>query len=500
MMPVSRVAAAVLLSAAVPAGAHAATTARETTPHTTAKPAATNDSGDSTSSDGLYALFPASPEQEKSAGEFYGSYDAPGGVKSLRAGLFVGNALKPAAGDPGTASATAAATNGQASERAGVGTGGGWLPLALAFSVTLLLAVGLLSAPLAATARAALPRDFVGITAEDVFAGSDSYQTSNLQRQRAVGFTTIRQVFRWSEIEPTPTAYDFTATDRFVLNAARAGIRVFPLLFGEPTWASSRPVGNTDRVTFPPINNNYFARFASVVAARYGPGGSLWRANPTVVATPILAYQLWNEPNLPMYWGRAVNPAAYANMVRTATPAIRKVQPKAVIVSGGIPDSKLGMKPASFLKRFMKARGGTAIDALGVHPYALKVATVLKLTQKMRRTLDRYKGKKIKLWVTELGWAAGGPFTQGRTVSNARQASAIASAYKSLAKHRRALKLNGIFYFAWRDLPPYPGRTDFWGLRTGLITLAGTDKPALPALTRTIKLLTKPVVTKKKTK
>ncbi len=485
MMPILRVATAALVGVTVAPGA--ARAADDASTAALAASIAESKRGVGTSSDGLYAIFPDTTTTGAEASELYGEL-SPAETRALATGVFIGRTLRPAEGDPGTASARAAARDGHASARAGVGHAGRWVPLAIAFCVTLLLAIGILSVPLAKTAEAKLPANFAGVTAEDVYIGAPDYQAAQFAKQRKVGFTTIRQVFRWNELEPAPGIYDFSVTDRFVLAAARSRVRVLPLLFGEPAWATSRAAGNTVRATFPPRDNALFARFAAAVAARYGPGGALWKANPGVAAQPIGAYQLWNEPNLPIYWGGKVNAAAYARLVIAGAAAIRAVQPAALIVSGGLPDSKLGVKPKKFLAAYLKAGGGPATSAVGVHPYALKVKTVVALTRTMRKTLDATKaGRKIRLWVTELGWAAGGPPAKGRTVSKKVQASLVSQSFRALAKSRKRLKLEGVIYFAWRDLPPYPGRTDFWGLRTGLLTHAGKDKPAVKALTKTIK-------------
>ena len=48
---------------------------------------------------------------------------------------------------------------------------------------------------LAAPAGAALPRDFIGLGADDVFAGDPNYRTSNLSAQSAIGVGLLRQLF-----------------------------------------------------------------------------------------------------------------------------------------------------------------------------------------------------------------------------------------------------------------------------------------------------------------
>jgi hypothetical protein len=52
---------------------------------------------------------------------------------------------------------------------------------------------------------------------------------------------------------------------------------------------------------------------------------------------------------------------------------------------------------------------------------------------------------------------------------------------------RSKLKLRGVVYYSWRDSLPYAGRTDFWGLHTGLLDLAGRPKPGLKAFRQALK-------------
>ena len=41
------------------------------------------------------------------------------------------------------------------------------------------------------------------------------------------------------------------------------------------------------------------------------------------------------------------------------------------------------------------------------------------------------------------------------------------------------LRIAGFIYFGWRDGRPYPGRSDYWGLHTGLIENDGAPKVSL---------------------
>jgi len=68
-------------------------------------------------------------------------------------------------------------------------------------------------------------------------------------------------------------------------------------------------------------------------------------------------------------------------------------------------------------------------------------------------------------------------------VSEAGQASLTRRTITELAGFRGRLRLDGIFYFSWRDVPPPPGSGDHWGLHTGLLRQDGSRKPAFQALT-----------------
>src|SRR5258707_816180 len=73
-------------------------------------------------------------------------------------------------------------------------------------------------------------------------------------------------------------------------------------------------------------------------ARRYGPSGSFWAQNPQLPRHPITAWQIWNEPNLPVYWRPRPSAAAYVQMLRLASQRIKAVDPSAEIVTAGLPN------------------------------------------------------------------------------------------------------------------------------------------------------------------
>ena len=329
------------------------------------------------------------------------------------------------------------------------------------------------------TASAALPSGFVGITSEDTFTGSGSYRDASLAAQRKAGVRLLRQTFDWSQIEYRPGAYDWSAHDDLVLDAARNGILVLPLLFKPPVWHSAGPAGA--RSTYPPRNPGSMAYFAAVAAARYGPGGALWREHPEVAPRPIRAWQIWNEPSLRQYWGGRPNAKAYVKLLKSVGGAIKRVDRRAEIVSAGLPPSKLrGAVPLlRYIKQVYRAGGKRYFDTLAVNSYATSARELGKLLEGVRRQMDRSKDKRARIWITELGWCDNGP-RHRFCVGSANQAKLTRNSIALIKRNRKRLNLRGFVFYSWRDGAPYaPNYQDQWGLHTGLVDLNGRPKPAL---------------------
>ena len=99
----------------------------------------------------------------------------------------------------------------------------------------------LLGAAVARPAAAApQPNPFVGIVSEDAFGGTPAYRQDVLGRIAGLGAGTVRQTLDWSLVEPAQGRLDWTTYDGWVGAGAQAGIRVLPVLFNPPGWASRR--------------------------------------------------------------------------------------------------------------------------------------------------------------------------------------------------------------------------------------------------------------------
>ena len=352
-----------------------------------------------------------------------------------------------------------------------------------------LVLIGCLSAPADAAARPLA--GFAGILSEDTYAGTPAYQAKTLKKMHATGFTLLRETFNWGDIQPRPDVLDFSATDRFVLAAAKQRMRVLPILFGQPTWAVTKSGGpHTSATTsYPPRDPGTLAAFGAAVAKRYGPGGTLWTKHPTLKPMPTTGYQIWNEQNLRVYWGGRPSATAYVNLLKPVATAIRAVQPRAEIVTGGMPQSKSGIALTSYVRGLYKRGGGPYIDTVAVNAYSADANRMLQRLRAVRRIMNQSGGRGDRMRVSEFGWADGGPRAKPYTVGRKRQASLISSTVRALYRARRGLKLRGFVYSDWRDLPIYRGGKDFYGLHTGLLKKNGKGKLALAAMKRALRTI-----------
>jgi hypothetical protein len=350
-------------------------------------------------------------------------------------------------------------------------------------AILVLLVLALIAATPAAAAK--LPPGFVGIASEDVFAGDSNYRTSNLNAQSSVGVQLHRQTFNWSQIETTPGVYDLSFYDGYVAKASAHGVRILPILFNAPSFHLNRRSG---KAACPPRSNAPFSAFARALVRRYGPRGTLWTERPHLPKHPITAWQIWNEPNLDVYWCGKANAKRYVAMLRTVGKAIRKVDRRAEIVTAGLPDSRLkrSVRLTKYLGQMYRAGAKRAFDTLAINSYAKDQRQLKSLLTSVRRLMNRRKDWRAPIWITELGWGDKGP--KSRFIVGAKgQAKRITKSFALIKKQRRKLRLRGVVYFSWRDAPPYPPKyKDLWGLHTGLLKVNGSRKPAYSAFKKAV--------------
>jgi polysaccharide biosynthesis protein PslG len=285
---------------------------------------------------------------------------------------------------------------------------------------------------------------------------------------------TLRINLAWGSVQAGPHAgYDWSHYDGVIGDAAKNGIRVLPTVYSSPTWAEPTP-------EYPPLGERLpeFEDFARAAVERYGTNGNFWKQNPGIPRMPITLWQLWNEPNSPLFWKPTPDPGDYLALLRGFDSAARGADPHARILLGGLfPDPAGGITMQAFMSALYRGGAEGLFDAAAIHPYAANPTIALARTEQLRRAMDRAGDHVAGLWISEVGWASGGD-PSGLTVGPERQADYLRRTFQLEAEHRVELGLRGVIWYSLND-----AAGSVWPAHCGLFNLDGTAKPSWGAFT-----------------
>lgn len=230
---------------------------------------------------------------------------------------------------------------------------------------------------------------------------------------QAAGVSMVRIDASWSTIEPTAPvqgihSYNFSYFDTRVALMAAHHLTWLPILDYSAPWAATVP-GDWRS---PPLHDSDFATYAAAVAARYGPGGSFWSANPGLPYEPVRIFEVWNEQNGGYFWDTGSDPAGYAALYTATRAAIRQLVPGAQVIVGGLVDPI--SRATSFVTGMFAAQPGLRgnVDGFALHPYASSDVGVELTVQAFRATLRALGEGSAPLELTEFGWTTDGSSAQ----------------------------------------------------------------------------------------
>jgi hypothetical protein len=202
----------------------------------------------------------------------------------------------------------------------------------------------------------------------------------------------LRVLIPWNLIETAKGRYDWGQTDVVINAAAAHNLRVLGVIAFTPDWAKAPGTF----YSAPPDAASDYADFAGAVARRYGGQVSSW--------------QLWNEPNLPMFFGFTPhNAPKYTELVKAAYPAIKAVQPNSTVVLAGLSRLPGDESPPAFLASVYAAGGKGSFDAAAAHPYVFPSGVAANPeggwsdVGAMRGVMVANGDGGKKIWMTELG-------------------------------------------------------------------------------------------------
>lgn len=344
------------------------------------------------------------------------------------------------------------------------------LSLALAASLAAL-------APAAAGARPHVPASFFGVLADGPLLGrTDAQLTSEFQLMRSSGAGTVRIVVYWADAQPAapgsalPAGWtagrggvptDLAPVDRLFAQAARQRLDVLPVVVRAPAWDRVQP----DTLGSPPGDDAAYGNFLATLVDRYGPHGSFWAQHPELPRRPQRTWQLWNEPDITMYWSVHRNWAkSYVALLRAGRGALRAADPGARVVLAGL--ANFSWKD---LDAVYRAGGRGLFDVAAVHPFTRRPQDAVRIVRYNRQVMARHRDARKPVMVTELSW----PADQGKVrhplgieTTLAGQATRLRAAYRALAAKRRAYRIDTVVWSTWMA-PDYGSQVwwDWSGLR-----------------------------------
>jgi hypothetical protein len=329
-------------------------------------------------------------------------------------------------------------------------------------------------------AAAQAPAELYGVTANGIMDLPPEDRDRHLVAVAAGGLRVLRLDAAWVGAEPEPPdpvsgehRYRWERYDEIAAAFARHGLRWYPILDYSTEW-SGRIAGD---VMSPPADPAQFAAYARAFAARYGESGAFWDEHPELPRLPVAAYEIWNEPNAEMFWrGQATAPEDYADLYAAARRAIRDVDARTPVVTGGLLDAN-ATDPNLFVRRMVRHRPELAreIDAVGYHPYQQSYDGARGGLERIRATLDAAGLRSVPLEVTEIGATTA-------WVSEATRAEMIARLARDVADP--ALRVTRYMPFTWlasehseRHEPRPQDFEHFWGM----VRRDGTPLPTATA-------------------
>jgi O-antigen ligase len=315
----------------------------------------------------------------------------------------------------------------------------------------------------------------------------DAALDARLALLRASGARDIRQVFRWSDLEPRRGAYDWRGADRIFAAARKHGLTVLAVLMTSPEWARG-PSGSSAAPateTQPPADPIDLANFAAAFAARYDGA--------------VRAYQIWDEPNLSSAWGNAlINPPLYLQMLRASGDAIKRVNPDAVIALAAlaptVEQSNVNLAPQTFLLRLYQLGGHQAFDVVSAKPYGFDFppddrrvdANLLNFSHLilLREVMVAHEEGHKAIWAAQFGWNALPPGWRGDpsiwgAVSEAEQAAYVRTAVQRAAREWPWLGAMYLETFEPAPRPDRPSDDARWGF--ALLDQTGARRPVFDA-------------------
>ena len=207
-------------------------------------------------------------------------------------------------------------------------------------------------------------------------------------------------VGRWSFEEGGATVHDSSGNNlhlggREPWGPSRArlalgcGIKTLGLLGFPPAWASTAPP-EAERPWVHKPKLDAWAEFVRNVADRYRDLCQHW--------------EIWNEPNISVFWNPEPDPAEFIDVVKVGYVAAKRANPDCTVITPGLAgptDRK--QRQMDFLDELLRLGAAHYCDAISIHPYRQGTPEETDLAGDLQHISDtaHKHGARRNLWFTE---------------------------------------------------------------------------------------------------
>ena len=214
-----------------------------------------------------------------------------------------------------------------------------------------------------------------------------------VQRVGESGAKWARLSVKWPDVEIEKGRWDWSLVDRLVDGLCANGVNIFlgASCGSHPTYQDF-PEGYYYPPTDEPAALEGYARFGAALVERY--------------RDRVRHYEIWNEPNIMVFWRPEPDPKAYALLTRTTSAAMKAVDPDIKVLGGVF--AGVGEKVRQYADAWLSEPGTPeAIDILCYHAYNPSPEETYEDILAMREVVHAHRAN-LPFWQGECGCPSSG--------------------------------------------------------------------------------------------
>jgi hypothetical protein len=219
--------------------------------------------------------------------------------------------------------------------------------------------------------------------------------------QIGLGAPIRRTLVGWNQVQPHADSWNWVQSDATYAALLKAHLRPLLVALGPPCWTHpDRPCDSVDLGATPPdpAYDAAWSEFIRRLAARYPASAGI---------------EIWNEENLGAAFLPTPDPARYTQLLKEAYRAVKRVNRRMPVISGGLFASSAtgsgGTGDVQFLERMYAAGAKGFMDAIAIHLYPVAgdaagtVRAMERVLDPLRAARDAWGDSRTPIWVSEVG-------------------------------------------------------------------------------------------------